>query len=161
MIQRRFGKLPGVDSVPIPPDPKKIDPVKLRDICEAIKAANQRYAANQVQVFIDLGATHEEVAAVDAAIQSLPNVKHSKFVDHKSALKDFRHIFRHDTTLIAATRAQDLPVSFLVTVIDRPSVDGFVGSARQLPHVSSVGYPDPPDGFRNYYCQAKRGSPGR
>jgi hypothetical protein len=67
-----------------------------------------------LEVFMAVQATDDEVAAVLAEVDASPDVVQYAFLDHDAAYEEFRTLFSCNPDLIDSIRAQDLPMSFRI-----------------------------------------------
>jgi len=128
-VGRTLRRLRGVDTV-------TEGPVGLRRFVAACKA--RRY---NVEVFMRVYASPEQVATVRAAIERHPNITVVRFLDHNDALREFRREFASDKKQRGVTAA-DLPESFLLQV-PANDVEVVQHELQQVDGVADVAVPDP------------------
>jgi dienelactone hydrolase len=105
----------------------------------------------EVNVFMKLRATKQQVARVRGAIRSSRDAEAFAYVDRAGALDEFRFIFRHDLDTLEKVKHERLPTSFRV-VVAKPSRQSTL--KRKLAHlkgVDTVATPFPPGARTN--CQ--------
>lgn len=91
-----------------------------------------------IEVFMDVGATATEIDAVDRLIRSTPTVRRFAFLDHADAYREFKRIFRNKPKLVRSTLPRDLPQSFRLDMRSKRAADSFAEEVRQTPGVDSA-----------------------
>jgi cell division protein FtsX len=91
-----------------------------------------------VEVFMTLEATRQEVRGVQQAVRRSDLVDRYSFLDKQDSLREFRRIFRKDRDLVAAISADDLPVSFKLDLSHRSDRQRAVDVFGRLPGVDKV-----------------------
>ncbi|TDC84763.1 hypothetical protein E1292_49235 [Nonomuraea deserti] len=84
------------------------------------------------------GATAAEIKVVKKLIEEMPEVESSHFETQAMAFESFRKQFKENKTLLDATKEEDMPQSFRLTL--RPESDGarVVDKFKRQPGVASV-----------------------
>ena len=67
-----------------------------------------------LEIFMNVDATDQQIADVDAALDDDPNVKSFRFLDKDAAYEEFKRIFRRNPDLVASITAADLPPSYRI-----------------------------------------------
>src|SRR6476646_515298 len=68
----------------------------------------------QLEIFMQVKATHEQTTNVDSMLHNDPNVESFQFLDHAEAYKEFSRLFQDQKTLVEAENpdGSGLPESF-------------------------------------------------
>jgi FtsX extracellular domain len=89
-----------------------------------------------LQVFLPLGATDEQIEAARVALAQTPGVAVDRYLDHQGAMSQFACIFANNPGLVGSVSATDLPVSFAVK---SDSVDDeMIARLKATPNVTAV-----------------------
>jgi cell division protein FtsX len=71
---------------------------------------------SDAEIFMDVHASRAQIARVRDEIESDDDVERFAYLDHRTALAEFRRIFRRNHELRDGILARDLPVSFRLVV---------------------------------------------
>lgn len=93
---------------------------------------------SDVDVFLSLAATPDQIASVEQELRDSPAVAELRFVSQDDALEEFRRIFADDPDLLGQVSAADLPVSFRVDLADGADRQAFAGRFLGLAAVEDV-----------------------
>ncbi len=96
------------------------------------------YLGFDMEVFLKVGASSLQSAAVRAALESDPRVESISFLDHAAAYRIFAKDFSDQPALLQSTKPSDLPESFRVDLQLGASVPRTVKSYRNLSAVATV-----------------------
>src|SRR5262245_36618206 len=87
-----------------------------------VNKATQRWQGGiEFIVFINPGATPEQVGAVDKALKDSPEVEKLTYVDQKQAFEEFRSLFANQPELIDTVTPDILPPSYRVVPRNKSS----------------------------------------
>jgi hypothetical protein len=106
-----------------------------------VDALDQR--RSDAEIFMEVDASRSEIAGVGDAIAVDDDVERYAYLDHRTALAEFRRIFRRNRQLRDGVLARDLPVSYRLVV--RP---GTLDDVRQR-YASMAGVDIVMDGSSN------------
>jgi cell division transport system permease protein len=108
---------------------------------QAVNSASIQWRGGvQVAVFMDVGATPAETAAVAEQLKTMPGVKKTTYVDQTGALKEFRQIFAGDPDFVSVVTAADLPASFRIVPTNAANVNALGAQFAKQPGVKNVEY---------------------
>ncbi len=68
----------------------------------------------KLEAFMQVHATDQQIADVQAALDTDPQVKSVKFLDKEAAFEEFKKIFKEQPDLVKNINADSLPVSFRI-----------------------------------------------
>ncbi|MSO78538.1 MAG: ABC transporter permease [Acidimicrobiia bacterium] len=71
----------------------------------------------KLEAFMQVHATDQQIADVQAALESDPQVKSVKFLDKEAAFEEFKKIFKEQPELVQNINADSLPVSFRIAPV--------------------------------------------
>jgi cell division protein FtsX len=91
-----------------------------------------------VEVFMKVGATAEQIKRVAGVVASDQAVQSVRFVDRAAALAFFRQAFADQPDLLRSTKAADLPESFRLVLADRRAASVLRVRFGQLAGVDTV-----------------------
>ncbi|MBI2704240.1 MAG: ABC transporter permease [Actinobacteria bacterium] len=106
-----------------------------------VNKATQRWQGGiEFIVFINPGATTEQVGAVDKALRESPEVEKLTYVDQNQAMEEFRSLFANQPELIDTVTPDILPPSYRVVPLNKSSdtVEALSEQYRGKPGVKSV-----------------------
>lgn len=83
-------------------------------------------------------ATKAEIKAVERMLKARPDVASVTFEDRRTAFDNFKQMYRDNAALIAATRVDDMPESFRVTLTEGADPRPVIEAARGMPGVADV-----------------------
>jgi len=91
-----------------------------------------------VKVFLNDTHTPAEKAAIETRLRSLTVVIVVEFVDYQEAYREFAWRFCHAPDLVAATKPESLPESFVVTIRDPGDFPAVAKAVGAMPGVMDV-----------------------
>jgi cell division protein FtsX len=91
-----------------------------------------------VDVFMTVGATKAQVAAVEHRIRTSKQVRRYAHFDQRAAKAEFDRIFKRNPDLVASVTAADLPESFPVDLERARDAAAFARGMRSLPGVDTA-----------------------
>ncbi|MER7504818.1 permease-like cell division protein FtsX [Nonomuraea pusilla] len=83
-------------------------------------------------------ATPAQIEAVNAAIKKMPGIVSVHFENRQEAFENFRSTYAENRTLIDATRVEDMPESFRMTLREGADRSKVAEALERLPGVSTV-----------------------
>jgi cell division transport system permease protein len=105
----------------------------------------------ELEIFMKVGATPNEVQSIQDTLKSDPQVKSFKHLSQQDAYNIFRKDFADQPALVESTKPSDLPESFRVAPIKaeltqqvaanyegRPNVDAVVSAAKQAKNLLNI-----------------------
>ncbi|MFC5823023.1 permease-like cell division protein FtsX [Nonomuraea insulae] len=89
---------------------------------------------------VSQGATNAQKQAVEALIRKAPEVEKFVFEDQAMAYKNFQQAFKGNKALMQATKVEDLPESFRVTLKEDSDGTDLANKLKKQPGVAQVVY---------------------
>lgn len=97
---------------------------------------------SDLEVFLIVGATKDQQAAVGAALAANPAIRSQHFVTNTEALRIFKCIFGPEPQISHGITSDALPTSFLIKVVPGTDVAALKDQLTMLPSVDSVAVTD-------------------
>jgi cell division transport system permease protein len=95
----------------------------------------------ELEIFMQVKASKSQIAAVKQQLDSNPNVKSSRFLDHDDAYREFKKLFADQPVLVENETPAGLPTSFRV-VPKSPQLTTQVGNEfKNVPGVKQINTP--------------------
>ena len=97
-----------------------------------------RHPIGDVEIFMDISATDDQIAGVRDALSRSPLVHSVQFMTHEDSLRELRLMFADKPKLLRGTTPADLPTSFLVDLEDGVPSEGSLDGFQTLPGVDEI-----------------------
>lgn len=97
----------------------------------------------EVEIFMRVAATDDEIAGVQRALRQSGNVTRYQLVSQQDAYREFKRLFKGQPDLIATTSPESLPASVRVTLVEGAPLARFANAFGKLPGVDEVKYTNP------------------
>jgi cell division transport system permease protein len=68
----------------------------------------------RAEIFMKIDATDQQTASVQAKLDSDPDIRNFRFLDHDLAYAEFKRLFKDQPALVTSVRPKDLPTSFRI-----------------------------------------------
>jgi cell division transport system permease protein len=95
----------------------------------------------ELEIFMQVKASNSEIAAVRKQLDSDPDVKSQRFLDHDAAYAEFKKLFADQPVLVENETPAGLPTSFRV-VPKTPQLTNVVGNEfKNVPGVAQINTP--------------------
>jgi hypothetical protein len=107
-----------------------------------------------LEVFMIVHATDDQVAAVRAALEASPDVARYAYLDRDTQYREFAEIFSCNPDLVHSVRPQDMPASFRVVAATPTAVAVLHDTFSAVPGVEEVQSPGGPPSTSHGECGA-------
>ena len=133
-IQTKVGSLPGVDTVGYP---KSLNCVPMPRV-SAARNRQCKGSGYNVEVFMQLSATPDEVQRVESLIEQRRDVLLVHVINQNRALSIYRCVFAGNPELLSGVTADQLPIAFEVDAPTPAAARAFKVAVRSLPGVDTT-----------------------
>jgi hypothetical protein len=135
-VRSALAGVAAVDTIVVGPGPSRTDATRTSGSC--LTASPGVTGGREVHVFLTLGATGAQRDAVEARLRGLGLSATIAFSDHQDAYQRFAAAFCDAPDLLAATKPEALPESFVVTLADAADYPTVRDAVTGMPGVDTV-----------------------